>query len=59
MSLIEDIKKLRTLTGAGMVDCKKALIESGNDMEKAKELIRQRGQAIAARQLTALQQSWL
>lgn len=49
MSLIEDIKKLRTLTGAGMVDCKKALIESGNDMEKAKELIRQRGQAIAAK----------
>ncbi|MBR1543517.1 MAG: elongation factor Ts [Muribaculaceae bacterium] len=49
MSLIDDIKKLRNLTGAGLVDCKKALLESGNDMEKAKELIRKRGQAIAAK----------
>lgn len=46
---INDIKKLREMTGAGIVDCKKALIESENDMEKAVELIRQRGQAIAAK----------
>lgn len=44
---IEDIKKLRTLTGAGMMDCKKALEEAGGDMAKAQELIRERGKAIA------------
>ena len=46
---IADIKKLRDMTGAGIVDCKKALIESENDMNKAVELIRKRGQAIAAK----------
>lgn len=46
---IADIKKLRDMTGAGIVDCKKALIESDNDMNKAMELIRKRGQAIAAK----------
>lgn len=46
---IEDIKKLRGMTGAGIVDCKKALIEAENDMDKAIELIRKRGQAIAAK----------
>ncbi len=46
---INDIKKLRDMTGAGLSDCKKALIESDNDIEKAKELIRKRGQAIAAK----------
>ncbi len=46
---IQDIKKLRDLTGAGLSDCKKALIESDNDQTKALELIRKRGQAIAAK----------
>lgn len=46
---IEDIKKLRNLTGAGLSDCKKALIEAENDLDKAIELIRKRGQAIAAK----------
>ena len=46
---INDIKKLRELTNAGMVDCKKALIEAENDMDKAVEIIRKRGQAIAAK----------
>ncbi len=46
---INDIKKLRDLTGAGLSDCKKALIESDNDIKKAMELIRKRGQAIAAK----------
>ncbi|MDY0199349.1 MAG: translation elongation factor Ts [Bacteroidales bacterium] len=42
-----DIAKLRKLTGAGMMDCKNALQESNNDIEKAIELIRERGKAIA------------
>ncbi|MBQ7691223.1 MAG: elongation factor Ts [Muribaculaceae bacterium] len=46
---INDIKKLRDMTGAGLSDCKKALIEAENDMDKAMELIRKRGQAIAAK----------
>lgn len=46
---MEDIKSLRTLTGAGMMDVKKALEEAGGDHEKAIELIRKRGQAIAAK----------
>ncbi len=42
-----DIVKLRKLTGAGMMDCKNALAESDGDIEKAIELIRERGKAIA------------
>lgn len=42
-----DISKLRTLTGAGMMDCKNALVEGNGDVEKAIEIIRKRGQAIA------------
>lgn len=44
-----DISKLRTMTGAGMMDCKKALAEADGDIEKAIEVIRKRGQAIAAK----------
>ena len=44
-----DISKLRTMTGAGMMDCKKALEEAGNDFDKAIEIIRKKGQAIAAK----------
>jgi elongation factor Ts len=44
-----EITKLRQLTGAGMMDCKNALIEANNDMEAAIEIIRKRGQAIAAK----------
>ena len=46
---IEDIKKLRAMTGAGLADVKKALTEADGDYEKAKELIRERGLAIAAK----------
>ena len=46
---IADIAKLRKMTGAGMMDCKNALAEANNDFEKAIELIRKRGQAIAAK----------
>jgi len=42
-----DVAKLRRMTGAGMMDCKKALDEAQGDFEKAQELIRKRGQAIA------------
>jgi len=42
-----DVKKLRDITGAGMMDCKKALTEADGDFEKAKDLIRERGLAIA------------
>jgi elongation factor Ts len=44
-----DISKLRTMTGAGMMDCKNALIEAENDFEKAIEIIRKKGQAVAAK----------
>lgn len=44
-----DISKLRTMTGAGMMDCKNALTEANGDMDKAIEIIRKRGQAIAAK----------
>jgi len=46
---IEDIKKLRAMTGAGMKDCKKALTEANGDLDKAVELVRERGLAIAAK----------
>lgn len=42
-----DIKALREETGAGMMDCKKALEESNGDMDKAREWVRQRGLAKA------------
>ncbi len=41
------VKELREITGAGMMDCKKALNESDGDMEAAKEFLRKKGQAIA------------
>lgn len=44
-----EISKLRTMTGAGMMDCKNALTEAENDFEKAIEIIRKKGQAVAAK----------
>ena len=44
-----DVAKLRSLTGAGMMDCKKALDESEGDMEKAGELLRKKGIIKAAK----------
>ena len=43
---IDDIKKLRAMTGAGLADVKKALTEAEGDFDKAKELLRERGLAI-------------
>jgi elongation factor Ts len=44
-----DITHLRKMTGAGMMDCKNALIESNGDYDKAVEIIRKKGQAVAAK----------
>ena len=46
---MESIKTLRAMTGAGLADVKKALTEADGDMDRAKEIIRERGQAIAAK----------
>ncbi len=43
-----DVNKLRTLTGAGMMDCKKALVESDGDFDLAIENLRKKGQKVAA-----------
>lgn len=45
----EAVKELRERTGAGMMDCKRALEETGGDMEKAVALLRERGFAAAAK----------
>jgi elongation factor Ts len=44
-----DVNKLRQMTGAGMMDCKKALEEANGDFEKAGEIIRKKGQLVAAK----------
>ena len=44
-----DITHLRKMSGAGMMDCKKALEEANNDFDKAMEIIRKKGQAVAAK----------
>lgn len=46
---LADINKLRQLTSAGMVDCKKALAETDGNIEKAVEILRKKGQAVAAK----------
>ncbi len=46
---MELIQQLRDKTGVGMMDCKKALTESNGDIEKAIELLRKKGAAIAAK----------
>jgi elongation factor Ts len=45
----KDVKALRDQTGAGMMDCKKALVEADGDIEKAVDILRVKGQAQAAR----------
>lgn len=44
-----DIQHLRKMSGAGMMDCKKALEEANGDYDKAMEIIRKKGQAVAAK----------
>lgn len=42
-----DVNKLRKMTGAGMMDCKKALVEAEGDFDKAQQIIREKGMAVA------------
>jgi len=44
----QDVNKLRQMTGAGMMDCKKALTEAEGDFEKAIEILRKKGQKFSA-----------
>ncbi|PHN02940.1 translation elongation factor Ts [Flavilitoribacter nigricans] len=44
-----DVKKLRDMTGAGMMDCKKALAEADGDFDKAVEVLRKQGQKMSAK----------
>ena len=44
-----DVNKLRKQTGAGMMDCKKALVEAEGDFDTAIEILRKKGQKIAAK----------
>ena len=45
----KDVKKLRDMTGSGMMDCKKALTEAEGDFDKAIEVLRKRGEKVAAK----------
>ncbi|WP_424772647.1 translation elongation factor Ts, partial [Porphyromonas endodontalis] len=46
---IQDIAKLRKMSGAGLTDCKHALEETNGDFNKAMEIIRAKGKAVAAK----------
>ena len=48
-SFISVLNNLRNKTGAGIMDCKKALVETGGDIEKARELLRKKGIASASK----------
>lgn len=48
MITAQDVNKLRSMTGAGMMDCKKALTEANGDFEKAIEILRKKGQKVSA-----------
>lgn len=54
MITAEMVKQLRERTGAGMMDCKKALTESNGDMEKAIEILREKGLAAAAKKASRI-----
>ena len=45
----KDVKRLRDMTGVGMMDCKKALEEAGGDFDLAVEILRKQGQKVAAK----------
>src|ERR1700761_9451706 len=49
----QDVKALRDRTGAGFMDCRNALTESEGDVERAVEILRARGQALAAKRAGA------
>ena len=54
MATTADIKKLKDMTGAGIMDCKKALLESNDDIDKAVEYLREKGIAAAAKKATRI-----
>ena len=45
------VKELRDKTGAGMMDCKKALVEADGNFEKAIEILRKKGTSVAAKRV--------
>lgn len=50
----KDVMKLRELTGVGMMDCKKALTEADGDMDKASEILREKGLAKAEKKASRI-----
>ena len=50
----KDVMALREQTGAGMMDCKRALVDADGDMEKAADLLRERGIAKAAKRASKI-----
>ncbi|MBR1891395.1 MAG: elongation factor Ts [Clostridia bacterium] len=50
----QDVKTLRERTGCGMMDCKKALVETDGDMEKAVDFLREKGMATAAKKASRI-----
>ncbi|MCL2370113.1 MAG: translation elongation factor Ts [Firmicutes bacterium] len=50
----QDVMKLRELTGVGMMECKKALVETGGSIEKAAAYLREQGMAVAAKKADRL-----
>ena len=49
-----EVNALRKQTGAGMMDCKKALVEADGDMTKAIDILRKKGQKVAAKTKSSL-----
>ena len=54
MITAEQVKELREMTGAGVMDCKKVLVETDGNMDKAVELLRERGIAKAAKKASRI-----
>ena len=54
MFTVEDVKKLREMTGVGMLDCKNALQETDGDLDKAVEILREKGFAKAAKKASRI-----
>ena len=50
----KDVAALREQTGAGMMDCKKALVATDGDMEKAAEYLREQGVSVAAKKASRI-----
>ena len=50
----QDVAKLRAITGAGMMDCKKALVETNGDMDKATTWLREKGIAAASKKASRI-----